>query len=235
MITLAPLIPQNLKKKLETAVKSFQREYDELTIAEARRLLAGHSYKMPVLGRLEFHKNGTLKSVILRENQKRQDPQDTHIGADLTIFGRPSKGVRDLWSPFLRWIVAEQVKKNRDAGWYETDKLSNDDLRELLRQLPTYQNQEIGIQDASALMLRKMVEIERDARQGESNHQALQRLARPVPPLLIEGLRVEREAALRWFDDETAQGYSPVLRHATGFLPKEERIVLSYRGYHDKN
>jgi hypothetical protein len=40
MLTSAPLIPHNLTKKLEAAVKRFQREYDDLTLGDARRLLA---------------------------------------------------------------------------------------------------------------------------------------------------------------------------------------------------
>ena len=235
MITPAPLIPQNMSKKLETAVRSFQREYDKLTLAEARLLLARHDYRMPVLGRLEFHGNGALKGISLRENLKRQDPSERQIAANLTLFGHPSQGRRDLWTPSLRWIVAEQVKKNRDAGWYQTDKLSNDDIGGILRRLPTYQYQELDIRDASALMLRKMLEIERDTRQGESNHQALQRLARPIPTSLIEKMRAEREAALRWFDGETAKGYAPYLGHDLGCLSNEDRIVLSYRRDHDSN
>lgn len=235
MITLAPLIPQNLKKKLETAVKSFQREYDELTLAEARRLLARHGYKMPVLGRLEYHGNGALKGISLRENLKRQDPSERQISANLTLFGDPSQGARELWTPFLRWIVAVQAKKQRKDGLHQTDKLSNEDLEHLLRKLPERMYGHLDILEASLLMLRMMAEMERDARKGESNHQALQRLARSVPPLLIEEMRMEREAASRWFDDETAKGYPPFLRHEAGVLPKEERIVLSYRDYHDEN
>jgi len=235
MITPAPQIPQNLSKKLETAVKSFQREYDKLTLAEARRLLARHDYRMPVLGRLEYHGNGALKGISLRENLKRQAPSERQISANLALFGDPSQGARELWTPLLRWLVAVQVKKHRKNGWYQTDKLSNEGLEDLLRKLPEKMYGHLSVQDASLLMLRMMAEMERDARKKESNHQALQRLARPLPPLFVEEMQAEREAASRWFDEETAKGYAPFLRHETRCLPEEERVILSYRDDHDKN
>ena len=181
MITPAPLIPQNLRQKSEVAVKSFQREYEKLTLAEARRLLARHDYRMPVLCTLEFHGNGNLKGITLRENLKRRAPLRWQIAADITLFGYPSKGARELWTPFLRWIVADQAKKQRKDGWYQTDKLSNEELDRLLRRLPEHKHAAIDVRDASLLLLRMMTEMERDARENESNHQALKRLARPVP------------------------------------------------------
>jgi hypothetical protein len=187
------------------------------------------------LGAFQRYGNGALKEVILRENLKRLEPPRGWIATNLTIFGYPSEGRRELWPPFIRSIVAEQVKKCRNVGWYQTDNLSNEELDSLLRQLPRSNYGTFDIEDASLLMLRMMAEMEQDARKNESNHQALQRLARTVPPALIEETRAEKEEALRWFDENTAQGYPPPLGYGVNYLAKEDRIVLAYRNYRDPN
>lgn len=231
MLTSAPSIPHNLKKKLEAAVNRFQREYDHLTLADARRLLARHDYRVPVLGALQFHGNGVLKEVSLRENLKRLKPSGRWIAADLTIFGYPVEGRRQLWNPFIRWIVAEQVKRCREDGWYQTDKLTNGELDALLRQLQQCEYAGLDIRAASLLMLRMMAEIERDARKDESNHQALQRLARALPEAFVDVISREKEDALRWLNEMTERGYPPFLGYRDDFLSEEDRIVMSYRDY----
>lgn len=235
MLTSAPLIPHNLTKKLEAAVKRFQREYDYLTLGDARRLLARYHYKIPVLATLQFFGNGALKEVILRENLKRLEPSRGWIATNLTIFDYPAEGRRELWTPFIRSLVEEQAKKCRKAGWYQTDKLSNEELDSLLRQLPNNEFGSLDIRDASVLMLRMMADMEQNARADESNHQALQRLARPVPPALTDEARAEKEEALLWFDEETTKGYSPYLGYGFDYLAKEDRIVLAYRKDRDPN
>ena len=235
MLTSAPLIPHNLTKKLEAAVKRFQREYDHLSIGDARRLLARHDYRVPVLGSLHFFDNGALKEIGLSENLKRREPSEWRIAVNLTIFGYPAQGARELWNPFIRWIVAEQVKKHRKAGWYQTDKLSDDELDGLLRRISDFKHGSLNIRDASLLALRMMAEVECNARKDESNHQALQRLARPVPPALIEETRAEKEEALLWFDEETKKGYPPYLGYGIDYLAKEDLIVLAYRQDRDPN
>ena len=228
MLTFAPPIPRNLENKLEAAVKRFQLKYENLTLADARRLLARYDYKMPVVAALQRHGNGALKEVILRENLKCLVPPEGWIATDLTIFGFPAEGRRELWTPFIRSIVVGQALKCREAGWYQTDKLSNEELDRLLQQLPLNDYRRLDVQDASLLMLRMMAEMERKARENESAHQALHRISRPVPQALVDELSREKEDALRWFEEN----YTPPLRHGVNYLSSEDRIVLAYRSQH---
>lgn len=228
MLTFAPPIPRNLKNKLEAAVKRFQLKYENLTLGDARRLLARYHYKMPVLAALQRHGNGALKEVILRENLKRLEPPEGWIATDLTIFDYPAEGRRELWTPFIRSIVAGQALRCREAGWYQTDKLSNEELDRLLQQLPLNDYGRLDVKDASFLMLRMMAEMEHKARENESNHQALRRLSRPVPQALVDELSREKEDALRWFEEN----YTPPLCHGANYLLREDRIVLAYRDQH---
>jgi hypothetical protein len=233
MLTPAPVIPHNLEKKLEAAVKPFQREYDTLTLGEARRLLARHDFRMPILCSLHFHGNGALKKVNIRENPRLQKPSCWQFAANLTIFDQPWRAVRELRSPSLRWIVDGQAKKHREDGWYQTHQQSDEELDGLLQAMPGFgPHADLNIQSASMLMLRLMAEKEREARVNESNHQRLKRLARPVPSELPAQMNVEREIALRWAESETAKGYPPCVYYPFEFLPEEERMVVAYRDRH---
>jgi hypothetical protein len=231
MLTFAPPIPRNLKNKLEAAVKRFQLKYDNLTLADARRLLARYHYKMPVLAALQLHGNGALKEVILRENLKRLEPREGWIAADLAIFGHPAEGQRELWTPFIRSIVAGQALKCREAGWFQTDKLSDEELDRLLQQLPLNDYGRLDIKDASFLMLRMMAEMERKARENESNHEALKRLSRPVPQALVDELSREKEDALLWLKETSAIHYLPALNYDIDLFSTEDHIVIAYRDH----
>lgn len=57
----APSVPNNLGQKLIAAVRPFQRQYDQMTLGDARRILARHNFRIPVLCSLIFHGNGALK------------------------------------------------------------------------------------------------------------------------------------------------------------------------------
>ena len=190
--------------------------------------MARHNYKVPVLAAFQRYGNGALKEVMLRENLKRREPREGWIATDLTVFGYPATGRRELWTPFIRLIVAGQALKCREAEWYQTDKLSNEELDRLLQQLPLNDYGMLDVQDASLLMLRMMAEMERKARENESAHQALQRFSRPVPQALVDELSREKEDALRWFEEN----YTPPLRHGVNYLSREDRIVLAYRDQH---
>tara|TARA_R100000935_G_scaffold58823_1_gene98292 strand:- start:10765 stop:11472 length:708 start_codon:yes stop_codon:yes gene_type:complete len=231
MLTFAPPIPPNLEKKLEVAVKRFQLEYDSLTLADARRLLARYDYKVPVLAAFQRYGNGALKEVMLRENLKRRKPREGWIATDLTVFGYPATGRRELWTPFIRSIIAEQALKCREAGLYQTDKLSNEELDRLLRQLPVTDFGSLGVKDASLFMLRKMAKMEREARENESAHQALQRLSRPLPQTFVDEMSREKEDALRWLRETSAAFYHPALNYDIDLFSSEDHIVLAYRDH----
>ncbi|WP_026756902.1 hypothetical protein [Sediminimonas qiaohouensis] len=231
MIAPAPQIPGNLKQKLIAAVRPFQREYDAMTLAEARRLLARHDFQMPVLCSLAFHGNGNLKQVNVRENLKRKAPSPRQFAASVTIFASPEQGAKDLRSGCFRWIAEDAAKKFLTEGRHQAFRLSNADIEALLRRVLEYAPyQSIDFRDVSLLAIRRVVEKERDLRHGESNHARLVRHAqRSTPEGFREELETERADALAWRDGQIAKGYTSLYSFEYESWPEEQRAVLAYR------
>lgn len=141
MIATAPQIPFNLKQKLIAAVRPFQREYDDMTLRDARRLLGRHGFKMPVLYSLVFHDNGNLQRVNIRENATLRPARlPSQIASDLTIFSSPERGADDLWSSCLHRIVEDAAKQCIKDGRHRAATLSDAEIESILRRIPDYES-----------------------------------------------------------------------------------------------
>lgn len=231
MLAPAPHIPDNLRQKLIVAVRPLQREYDDMTLGAARRLLARHNFKLPVLCSLVFHGNGKLKNVSIRENLKRKAASSWQFASAVTIFGSPEQGVQDIRSACLRWMAEEAAKQFLKDGRHQAFEMSDADIETLLRRISEYAPyQTFDCRDVSLLATRRIAEKEQELRQGESNHARLLRHARrPTPRGFQEELDAERAAALAWRDDQVAKGYPPLCSFEYDAWPEEERVVLAYR------
>ncbi|MEQ5872506.1 hypothetical protein J4E08_21840 [Sagittula sp. NFXS13] len=231
MLAPAPHIPRNLKQKLTAAVRPFQREYDAMTLAEARRLLARHDFKMPVLCSLVFHGSGNVKHVDIRENLKRQPPSSTQFSGSVGIFTSLEDGERDLRSECLRWIAESAAKTFLAEGRHQVFRMSDADIEAHLRKTSEYSSFcTIGFRDVSPLAIRRIIERERDLRLAESAHERLRRYARqPNTEGFLEELKTERADADCWYDEMIAKGYTPLGSFEYETWPEEQRIVLAYR------
>ncbi|MCE0506115.1 hypothetical protein LR948_12160 [Roseivivax sp. GX 12232] len=230
MLIPAPDIPLNLEKKLTTEVSRFLRTYDDMTLAEARRLLKGHDFRMPVHCSLSFHKNGSLKKVHIAENTKSKEPWPFQFGTTIRFLSSSWHGTRELWVPFLRWCASLEAKRLEPLGLLRPDRISDEVLAELIRKLPNFrQHLHFSVEDASALMLHLMATRELKLRQTGSAHQRLERATRPVPAKVLQHLEDERAAAFDWFEREKAEGYPPHLSFQLDGLSEEDRCILRYR------
>ena len=216
MITPAPHLPDNLAQKLIAAARSFQRDYDAITLAEARRLLGRHDFRVPVLCSLAFHGNGNLKQVNVRENLKCKEPSTRQFASSIRIFANPEQGANDLRSGCFRWIAEESAKRFLTEA--------------LLRRIPEYAPYKaVDFEDVSLLAIRRVVEAEHELRRGESNHARLIRHKQAMPRGFMADLEAERAAARSQWDEEIAKGYIPFIPFAYRSWPEEEAIVLARR------
>ncbi|WP_372922289.1 hypothetical protein [Roseovarius sp.] len=231
MLTPAPHVPENLGQKLIAAVRPFQREYDQMTLGDARRLLGRHGFRVPVLCSFKFHGNGNLKQVSIRENLKRKSPSPRQFATAVTIFASPERGASDLRSACLRWIAEEAAKQFLKDGRHQAFKLSDADIETLLRRTSEYAPyQAVDFRDVPLLAIRRIIETERDLRRHESNHARLVRHVRqPIPEGFQEELEAERAAALAWRDERIAKGYTPLCSFEYQTWPEEQRAVLAHR------
>lgn len=231
MITPAPHVPGNLKQKLTAAVRPCQREYDAMSLAEARRLLARHDFKLPVLCSLVFHGNGNLKQVNIRENLKRQAPSARQFAGSVGIFTSPEQGERDLRSECLRWIAENAAKTFLAEGRHRVFRMSDADIEACLRRTSEYPSyRAVDFRDVSLLAIRRILEKERDLRRGESAHEQIARCAKgPNPEGFLKDLEKERTDALAWRDEQIAKGYTPLCSFEYESWPEEQRMVLAYR------
>ena len=230
MITPAPHLPDNLAQKLIAAARSFQRDYDAITLAEARRLLGRHDFRVPVLCSLAFHGNGNLKQVNVRENLKCKEPSTRQFASSIRIFANPEQGANDLRSGCFRWIAEESAKRFLTEGRHQALQLSDEEIEALLRRIPEYAPYKaVDFEDVSLLAIRRVVETEHELRRGESNHARLIRHKQTMPRSFMADLEAERAAARSQWDEEIAKGYIPFIPFAYRSWPEEEAIVLARR------
>jgi len=230
MIAPAPHLPDNLAQKLIAAARSFQRDYDTITLAEARRLLGRHDFRVPVLCSLAFHGNGNLKQVNVRENLKCKVPSPRQFASFIRIFATPDQGANDLRSGCFRWIAEDSTKRFLTEGRHQAFQLSEEEIETLLRRIPEYApHKAVDFEDVSLLAIRRIVETEHELRRGESNHARLIRHAQTMPRGFLAELEDERVAARSQWDEDIAKGYTPFIPFAYRSWPEEEGIVLAYR------
>lgn len=231
MLTASPHIPANLKQKLNASVRPFQREYDKMSMGDAKRLVARHGFKVPILCSFVYHGNGTLKRIDVRENLKHQAPSSRQISGSITIFGSAEQGVDDLISPCLQWLSEEAAKAFIAENRHQAMKESDACIDKRLRGISEYNHpQSFGFRDVSALASRRVLEHEQETRKIESNHERLARLARPVPKEFYKELELEKKSAFEWRDEKAARGFLPTLFHNRD-LCYDEQVVLEYRYY----
>ena len=180
---------------------------------------------------LVFYGNGNLKEVNIRENVKlRPAALSSQIASHLTIFGSPEQGAGDLWSICLHRIVEDAATQCLKDGRHRAASLSDADIDVLLRRIPKYESYRwFDIRDASLLVIRRVVENERDIRKSESNHARLFRRAQPLPSGFAEELEVEREEAFSWRDDEKDRGVAAFYSCDYEDWPDDDRVILAYR------
>lgn len=231
MIAPAPHVPGNLKQKLTAAVRPCQREYDAMTLTEARRLLARHDFKLPVLCSLVFHGNGNLKQVNIRENLKLQAPSARQFAGSVRIFTSPEQGERDLRSECLRWIAENAAKTFLEEGRYRVSDMTDKDIEARLRTISDYSAYHaVSFRDVSPLATRRILERERELRRGESAHSRIDRYAmQPKSEDFLKDLEAERVDALAWYDEQIAKGYTPLCSFEYESWPEEQRMVLAHR------
>ncbi len=230
MIAPAPHMPENLAQKLIVAARSFQRDYDAMTLAEARRLLGRHDFRVPVLCSLTFHGNGNLKQVNVRENLKCKAPSPRQFASSIRIFATPDQGANDLRSGCLRWIAEDAAKRFLTEGRHQAFQLSDEEIEALLRRIPEYAPYKaVDFEDVCLLAIRRIVETEHELRRGESNHARLIRHAQTMPRGFLAELEEERAAARSQWDEDIAKGYIPFIPFAYRCWPEEVGIVLAQR------
>ena len=230
MLTPAPHIPSNLGRKIETAVRAFQREYDDYSVGDLRRQLKGHGYKMPVLCALVFHRNATLSKVSIVPNLKDRDPSPTQIACRLTIFGSPEYGAKELLSEFLRRIGDDAGKQFFATYRHQAVRLTDDELSESLRRIPKDDpHRMIRYRDVSLLTLRRVIEMELEVRAGESKHARLARSAQSVSSGLAAELEAEHQDAQAWAEQLIREGSQPYYPSEYDEWAEVDRMVLAYR------
>lgn len=230
MIAPPPHIPGNLGRKLIVATKVFQRDYDATTLAEARRLLARHNLRMPVLCSFDLYGNGKLRQVNLCENLKRKEPSSCQFATSVNILNSPEQCAIDLHSASLCWIAENAAKQFLTERRHQAFRLRDDEIAAFLRIVPKYASHlSVYCGDVSLLAIRRILEKEHELRCGESNHARLVRYSQQMPPGLIRVLEEERETALIWWNEKNSEGYAPYNHFKDRGWPKEESIILLYR------
>ncbi|QFS83019.1 hypothetical protein [Roseivivax sp. THAF197b] len=230
MLVPAPSIPLNLKQKLTSAAARFLQNYDDMTLREIRDMLKRHDFRMPVLGRFAFHKNGALKEIKISSNLKGKKPKSNEFAATVTFASSPWHATNELWAPCLNWIVEEEAKTPNYAGLLNPSRVSEDELTVLTRKLPKHSRKlNLGADYASGLMLRILAEREEKIRANESAHERIERTARPLPKKIMDNLEVERAAALRWAETQKAAGHLLGLNSGYQFLAEDDQIILRFR------
>ncbi|WP_163848086.1 hypothetical protein [Pseudooceanicola aestuarii] len=230
MIAPTPHMPENLAQKLIVAARSFQRDYDAMTLAEARRLLGRHDFRVPVLCSLTFHGNGNLKQVNVRENLKCKAPFPRQFVSSIRIFATPEQGANDLRSGCFRWIAEDAAERFLTERRHRAFQLSDGEIEALLRRIPEYAPYKaVDFEDVCLLAIRRIVETEHELRRGESKHARLFRHAQKMPSGFITDLEEERADARSEWDEDIAKGYTPFIPFAYRSWPEEEAIVLAQR------
>tara|TARA_R100000687_G_C6450941_1_gene165288 strand:- start:484 stop:1209 length:726 start_codon:yes stop_codon:yes gene_type:complete len=230
MLTPPIEVPYNLSRKLAVAVRPFQREYDTITIGEARRLLSRYNFRIPVLCSLSFHKNGNLKHVNIRENLKLIEPTERQFASRVRIFDTPEHVAIDLHSDCLRWIAEVVAKEIIDNGRHQVFGLTDAEIEALLCRISDYAHYlTFSFGDVSPLVIRRILERERVLRRNESNHARLVRHAAARRTDFRSELEEERTAAIAWRDECIAGNLQPVWPHEYAGWPEDERVVLAYR------
>lgn len=230
MLTPPPHIPFKLAQKLQAAVRPHQREYDDMLIADARRLLGRHDYKIPVLCDFVFHKNGNLKRVRIRQNLKRIAPSPREFAAAVTPLASPENETRQLLFSSLRWIAEDSARQFLKDERHRASSLTDENIEEYLLRISEYKYCErVRFGDVSLLMTRRILERERDLRGVESKHSRLRRLATEQCSDLHMELEEEREAAFAWRDKLTAVGRTPIWPYEYAGWAEDQRVVLAYR------
>ncbi|KRS16921.1 hypothetical protein RIdsm_05408 (plasmid) [Roseovarius indicus] len=219
-----------LESKLQKAAAPIYREYDGMQVREARKRLAPFHYCVPCLGHVAFYKNMRVRKLRLVSNVKpRPRTSPPAFTCDLDVLG--SRSVRGKLGPLIEHISEAEAEARAACGNCELARLSDSALEHLWESLDNVCRYITREEVMSLLLLRAVAALELQARDEESAHARLKRLA--AYEAFAEdndaAMRAEREQAKKWFDNRSVHGYTVHMSYQYAFLGHEDQVVLAYR------
>ena len=238
MITTGLHIPKVVLKRLTTAVAAFQRQANDMTIAELR-----NAYRCkfgPTLGcfvSVDFTKTGAVKGFHACQIKEPTGKFRKHgFEIDMPILGRAEWGAKQTQRTCAEYFLRREIHQRREAGRRELVALSDYQLSDAKLELSALRNsrfyRDIYCGSLSEELRMALIDEETEIRETESHHERLAAIEKNSSFIAScqQRLQVEFLAASAWRQERQNSPYfhfdvGPEFGHRS----TDDQTVIAYR------
>lgn len=238
MITTGLHVPKVVLKRLAKAVAAFQRDTNNMTIAEWRDAYRERSG--PTLGCLvsvDFTKTGAVKGFHARQIKGSTEKFRMHgFEFDVPLLGRAEWGAEQLQRACAEYFLRREIHQRREAGQRELIALSNDQLSDAKLELAPLKNARFYGDTCSGSLSEELrmalIDDEIKIRETESHHERLSAIEKNTSFIAScqQRLHVEFLAASAW---RQKRQQSPYFHFGVGLefrhRSTNDQTVIAYR------